>query len=445
MAIRLFCRKPATRWIVVLLGAALSLLLPVMQSESAAAGKGETVTVSFSYPPFGYSAAAEKAFWSKHIKSFEAANPGIEIQMTWESWGNIFQKTTAAVASGKVPDLSYNSPPQIMPLAKQGHILPVDDTIAALGGRDAFQSALISQFELEGKTYCVPNSDNNLVLCYRKDMLKTAGFTSPPKDWNELVTVAKAATGNGVYGLGLYLGKTYDTRQVYAGMMWAAGGTMLDPAGNVSLDSPENLAALTFYTDLYLKHKVVPPGAVDWKYGDNANIIGTGQVAMTPIWGGYGTLIEEMFPETYKEIGFAELPAGPTGHSGSWSGAGGFFVFAKAAHPAEAKAFIRYMSTPGVHKEWCVISGNVSPFRAIANDPELTRYDWYRAIAQQSANAVQIGWSATAAVPGLEIVGGQHVLAEPVVGVITDGLSPEVSLKKAHAHMVEILERAKNR
>lgn len=445
MARRLNRKKPACIWPAAVFLAVLAMISSGAQSAAGTAQTSDAVTVSFSYPPFGYSAAAEKAFWSKQIRNFETANPGIKIQMTWESWGNIFQKTTAAVASGKVPDLSYNSPPQIMPLAKQGHILPVDDTIAALGGPDVFQHALISQFELDEKTYCVPNSDNNLVLCYRKDMLKAAGHASPPKTWDELVTVAKAATGNGVYGLGLYLGKTYDTRQVFAGMMWAAGGTMLDPAGTVTLNSPENLTALKFYTDLYLKHKVVPPGAVDWKYGDNANIIGAGQVAMTPIWGGYGTLIQEMFPDIYKEIGFAELPAGPTGHSGSWSGAGGFFVFAKAAHPAEAKKFIRYMSIPEIHKEWCIISGSVSPFKAIANDPELTKYDWYRAIAKQSANAVQIGWSSTAAVPGLEIVGGQHVLAEPVVGVITDGLSPEASLKQAHAHMVDILDRAKKR
>ncbi|WP_027362718.1 ABC transporter substrate-binding protein [Desulfospira joergensenii] len=400
--------------------------------------------MEFSYPPFGYSAAAEKAFWGKHIKAFETENPGIKMNMTWESWGNIFQKTSAAVESGKVPDISYNSPPQIMPLAKQGHIMPVDDVIADLGGVGAFQEALIKQYVLDQKTYCVPNADANLVMCYRKDLLKAAGYDHPPKTWDELVKISLATTRDGVYGLGLYLGKTYDTRQVYAGMMWAAGGSMLDEEGNVALNSPENLTALKFYTDLYLKHKVVPQGAVAWKYGDNANIIGAGQVAMTPMWGGYGTLIQEMFPDNYKNIGFAPLPAGPTGHSGSWSGVGGFYVFAKARHPEEAKKFIKFMSKPEIQKEWCLISGNVSPFKAIAQDPDLTKFDWYRAIAEQSASSVQTGWLSSAAVPGLEIIGGQHVLAEPVEDVISNGMTPEAALKKAHDHMAQIIEKAKS-
>ncbi|MBI9091349.1 MAG: sugar ABC transporter substrate-binding protein [Desulfobacterium sp.] len=398
--------------------------------------------MNFSYPPFGYSAGAEKTFWAKHIKAFEKMNPGVKINMTWESWNNIFQKTTAAVESGRVPDISYNSPPQIMPLAKQGHIRPVDDLIAGLGGATIFQENLVNQFVLNGKTYCVPNADANLVMCYRKDLLKAAGYTQPPRTWDELVEVAKATTSGRVYGLGLYLGKTYDTRQVYAGMMWAAGGAMLDGNGNVALNSPENLTALKFYTDLYLKHKVVPPGAVAWKYGDSANIIGAGQVAMTPMWGGYGTLIEEMFPDNYKNIGFAALPVGPSGHSGSWSGVGGFYIFAKAKHPEAGGKFITFMSQPAIQKEWCAISGNVSPFKAIAQDPDLTRFDWYRAMAKQSASAIQTGWLNSAAVPGLEIIGGQHVLAEPVEDVISNGLTPEAALEKAHDHMVDIMEKA---
>jgi multiple sugar transport system substrate-binding protein len=450
-----FWRRFIVPLVVVLMMAAIPVLAgcgtsnktakDTTKDSSAKKSMDEKVTLEFSYPPFGYSATAEKTFWSKHIKAFEKENPNIKVNMTWESWDNIFQKTAAAVESGKVPDFSYNSPPQIMPLAAQGHVLAVDDVVENLGGKEVFSEAIYNQFVLDGKTYTVPNCDNNLVMCYRKDMLKAAGFSQPPKTWDELVTISKACTKGNVYGLGLYLGKTYDSRQVFAGMMWAAGGSMLDKDNNVVIDSPENLTALKFYTDLYLKHKVVPKSAVDWKYGDNANIIGTGQVAMTPMWGGYGTLIQEMFPKVYKEIGFAELPAGPTGHSGSWSGAGGFFIFAKAKHPEESKKFIEYMSKPEIHKEFCVISGNVSPFKSIANDPDLTKYDWYKAISDQSKNAVQIGFVSNAAVPGLDQTDGEHMLADPIVDVVTNGKTPEEALKNCDAKFTKILDDAKSK
>ncbi len=49
----------------------------------------ETVTVAFSYAPYGYDAAKEEAFWKAKIAEFESANPGIRIEMTWESWEKV--------------------------------------------------------------------------------------------------------------------------------------------------------------------------------------------------------------------------------------------------------------------------------------------------------------------------------------------------------------------
>ena len=402
----------------------------------------EKVVLQFSYAPFGFSADAERTFWTKYIQLFEQENPNIKINMTWESWDNFHQKTHMAAETSKVPDLSYCSPGTNMPIAARGLVLPVDDVIKALGGAKVFVPSNLEPFQLGGKTYGVPNCDNNIVLAYRKDILKKAGFNAPPKNWDELVKISKACTKDGVYGLGLFLGKTHDTRQVYEGMMYAAGGCEVEKDGKIVLDSPANLKALKFYTELYTKHKVVPPSAVDWKYGDNANVIGAGQVAMTPIYGGYGTLIEEMFPKTYKEISFVEMPSGPTGHSGSRSGVGAFFIFAKSQHPAEAKKFIMFLSRPAIHKEWCIISGNVSPFKAIANDPDLTKFDWYRAIARQSPTAIQPGFNYGPTLKGLDVLNGLHVMAEPVVGVISEGLTPEESLKRAHKHFSQIVEDA---
>ncbi len=430
---------------ICLVQAVLLSLLVVLLACPAHTAASEKIILKFSYAPFGFSADAERTFWSKYIKQFEKENPNIKVNMTWESWDNFHQKTHMAAETGRVPDLSYCSPATNMPIAARGLVLQVDDVIKALGGPQEFVESNLAPFQLDGKTYGVPNCDNNIVLAYRKDILKKFGFNAPPKTWDELVKIAKACTKNGVYGLGLFLGKTHDTRQVYEGMMWAAGGCEIEKNGDVVLDSPANLTALKFYTDLYLKHKVVPPSAVDWKYGDNANLIGSGQVAMTPIYGGYGTLIEEMFPKTYKEIGFIEMPSGPTGHSGSRSGVGAFFIFSKAQHPEEAKKFILFLSTPKIHKEWCVISGNVSPFKAIANDPELTKFEWYRAIARQSPNAVQPGFNYGPHAKGLDVINGLHVMAEPVVGVISEGFSPEESLKRAHKHYARIVEDARKK
>ncbi len=55
--------------------------------------KGEEIlTVNFSYPPCGYDSNKEDTFWKKHIAEFEKENPNIKINLTIESWDNVYTK-----------------------------------------------------------------------------------------------------------------------------------------------------------------------------------------------------------------------------------------------------------------------------------------------------------------------------------------------------------------
>ncbi|MRR59487.1 MAG: extracellular solute-binding protein, partial [Deltaproteobacteria bacterium] len=162
-------------------------LMILLFASTGNAAQQDKVVLQFSYAPFGFSADAERTFWSKYIGQFEKENPNIKINMTWESWDNFHQKTHMAAETGKVPDLSYCSPGTNMPIAARGLVLPVDDVIKALGGPKVFVESNLSPFQMGGKTYGVPNCDNNIVLAYRKDILRKAGFNAPPKTWDELV------------------------------------------------------------------------------------------------------------------------------------------------------------------------------------------------------------------------------------------------------------------
>ncbi len=351
----------------------------------------ETVTVKFSYPPYGYDEEKEKAFWEANIAEFEAANPGIKIEQTWESWDNVYTKWDQMVASGDTADIAYDFPLTAVHYATQGELLPLTDVVNNLGGESAFSPGM-RYFKSGDDWYGVPHGDASMVLLYRKDLLKEAGYDAPPKNWDEMIEIAKACTKKGQYGLGFFTGDTYQSCQILTAFMKQAGGVMLDDQGKVALDSPENLKALQLVDQLVNKDKVVPSAAVSWEHADPANAVGTGKCAMAITWGGFGTQLEGMFPEEYENIGFVQQPVGPGGTSGSWSGTGGFFMFKNAKHPDEAKKFIEYMSQPSKSKEWALVSGNVSPFVAIADDPELLKLEWYKAMRDQSATQLHLGW-----------------------------------------------------
>ncbi len=160
---------------------------------------------------------------------------------------------------------------------------------------------------------------------------------------------------------------------------------------------------------------------------------------MAITWGGYGTLLQDMFPDEYEKIGFAKLPDGPSGHSGSWSGTGGFLVFSDAKHPEEAKQFIEYMCQPELSKEWALISGNVSPFTDITDDPELTQYGWYRAMQEQSPTQITLGW-------GHDIILGDYLcdpyFTEAMLNITVNKKTPQEALSILQKNVEKTIEEA---
>lgn len=436
-------KRKITLVLVTVLFLITAVLAGCGQSAKDAAVKSETVVVKFSYPPYGYDSSLEDAFWKKYVAEFEKENPNIKIDMTVESWDNVYTKWEQYFASGDTPDVGYADGVQGVEYGLQGKALPVTEVVNALGGEQAFTKDAKS-FQAKGEWYAVPNCVAAPVLAYRKDLLQASGFSEPPKTWDELVSMSKALTKDGVYGLGMFTGENLLTQQIMVGFMKAAGGRVLDEQGNVVVDSPENLRALTYMTDFVKVHNVVPPSAVDWKYGDDVNVLGTGKVAMDIMWGGYGTLLEGMFPNDYKNIGFTPMPVGPSGHSGSFSGSGGFFLFKNAKHPKEAMEFIKFMSREEISKEWCKISGNVSPFKSVANDPELMKMEWYKAVSHQSDTAVSLGFD-YGFVPGLDILHTQYRYSRTVGDVLIKNMTPAEALKLMHEDCIAAIENAKKR
>lgn len=410
------------------------------KQEAAAPAPAEPVTVTFSYAPYGYDSKAEDEYWKKYIAQFEKENPTIKVEMTIESWDNVGTKWEEYWATGNTPDIGYCDGTDGVEKGLAGKVLPVTDVVEALGGADVFSEDCLA-FQQDGVYYSVPNCVACPVLAYRIDLLKAAGYSEPPKNWDEMMAMSKALTKDKVYGLAMFTGEDIMTQQHVVSFMKAAGGKLFDKDGKAVIDSPENVQALTYMTDL-VKAGVVPPSSNTWKYGDDVNILGTGQVAMALMWGGYGTLLESMFPNDYKNIAFTTIPVGPSGESGSKTGSGGFFLFNKSKHPDEAKKFIQYMSRKEISKEWSKISGNVSPFKDVAKDPELTSMGWYKAVAEQCDTAVSYGYD-YGYVPGMDSITGSYRISKAVVDVLENSMTPEESLKALQKDVEAAMEKAK--
>jgi multiple sugar transport system substrate-binding protein len=176
-------------------------------------------------------------------------------QLTWQ---NGLEKITAAIASGKVPDLCELGS-TFMPRMLQSGAL-ADWTSATNDLRPKLNGwALCSMAD---RAYGLPWMLGTRALFYNKTLFAKAGLdsTRPPETWAELREAAAAIQklGGGVHGYGVQAGERYVLFKKFMPYAWGNGGEILsDDLGSAQFDSAPNRQALDFYLSLR------PVGLVD--------------------------------------------------------------------------------------------------------------------------------------------------------------------------------------
>ncbi|PPZ35281.1 ABC transporter substrate-binding protein, partial [Escherichia coli] len=108
--------------------------------------------------------------------------------------------------------------------------------------------------QVMGVTYAIPFHNSTPILYYNQDMLKQAGFNEPPKNWDEVVTIAKKLTDPAKGQWGIMIPSTNDD---YGGWMLSAltranGGDYYnaDYPGEVYYNTASTKGALQFWRNL---------------------------------------------------------------------------------------------------------------------------------------------------------------------------------------------------
>ncbi len=387
-------------------------------------------------------AAWENKYWQDIIAGFQKENPGVQVNMDWVPWDTFWTKLVAAIQAGNEPDLHHAGDMHMLAFVPQGKILPIDDVLADLGGPKAF-SPLLSYYQYKGKTYGLPYVEGGYLFYYNKELFAKAGFKSPPKDWDELLTVAKAITNpdKGVYGMGLDYSAGNGDSQIFSIFRGAAGGLVLDNNFNVVFDSPQNVAALRYYTDLGTKYKVVPPGSVGLTaYETTATpvltMFGNEQIAMMFYWQLGADQLAAQFPATWAKTGVALIPKGPSGHSSSFAATNPIYIHSRSKYPAEAKKFIKYFLRKDINGGWIKGSGWIPGLNAAWDLQPNT--EWRR-VAKAQLPTMWRGLGA--AHPNNGAAWEAFVDAGAVQDVVVNNMSPEDAVKKAQTAYEEIYSK----
>jgi multiple sugar transport system substrate-binding protein len=231
-------------------------------------------------------------------------------------------------------------------------------------GRDTFSQRSLKLLDFKGKAAAVPSDGWGQLLVYRKDLFSAAGLEAPDS-FDKIQAAAAKLNKPGMAGIVLATtpGDEF-TQQSFEGFALADGCQLTDSGGKVTLDSPNCVDAIRFYTDLAKKYSVKGNQDVD---STRATYF-AGKAAMV-VWSPF--ILDEMAglrkdalpscPQCRqdpaylaKNSGLVTSIQGPQGQPAQY-GELTTWAISDSAHKASAQRFAEYMLSDG-YLGWLALS-----------------------------------------------------------------------------------------
>ncbi len=250
---------------------------------------------------------------SNFVEKFEAANPGIKLNLEVVSWNDVYTVVSTRISNGNPPDILNID--VFANYASEGLLLPVSDYCPEELYQDFFPS-FIDQSVQDGVVWAVPDLASARALYYNVDMFEEVGI-EVPETWAELQDACQAILdyyGGDVYPFGMDM-TTDEGQAAFAYFAWGNNGDFVDAEGNWTLNSDANVEAVEFAISLVNDGFTNPNPATQTRY-DLQDMFGAGKLAMVIAPNSLPTYLAE---KDYKDVNFATagLPhnEGATGSS----------------------------------------------------------------------------------------------------------------------------------
>jgi multiple sugar transport system substrate-binding protein len=196
-----------------------------------------------------------------------AEHPEVEVRIVPIEEAGVSQRIATALAANRPPDIVRMGVERVAAFAAD-EILDEDaaEAVIASIGEDDFRAGPLAMVTdpATGKRAAVPFDGWIQAIWYRADVFEEAGL-NPPISWDDINAACDAlpGTGNLLYGLtlGTDPGQNYP-HQVFEQVAISNDAWPFDEAGNVTMNTPEMVEALAFYTEL---QRCALPGPQYWR------------------------------------------------------------------------------------------------------------------------------------------------------------------------------------
>lgn len=255
-------------------------------------------------------------------------------------------------ARNELPDVYLVDGPLTASYAARGHLLDLKELLS--GDVDRFLPTTLVQGTFEDTLYAMPLGTSSQLLFYNKKLFAEAGIPLPSNDpagrmtWEELLPIAEKLTKPEVSQFGFAFENTNPYQLLPVPQSW--GAEVIGPDGLTAtgyVDGDKMVEAMSWYQDLFQKHKVGPVGT--FQTGVTQEMFGSGKLAM--LIGGTWNLVGL---KKFTDLDFAVAPhpyfsAGkPVTPTGSWH----VGINPRTAHMEQCQAFVKWLSTRDAMNLW---------------------------------------------------------------------------------------------
>lgn len=311
---------------------------------------------------------------------FEKENPDIKLKPVYAgSYQDTITKALTAAKGGDAPHMAVILSTDMYTLIDEGLVVPFDELVKTAEERawmGSFYPGFMKNSQTGGKTWGIPFQRSTVVMYWNKELFKEAGLDpeKPPATWNELVEMGKKLTQRDASGnvstWGVQVPSSGFPYWLFQGFTTQNGVELMNAAGTQTYyDKPEVIQALQFWVDLSTKHKIHPPGVVEW--GTTPKDFFERKAAI--IWTTTGNLTNIRNNAKFP-FGVAMLPAGK--QRGTPTGGGNWYVFKKstAEERAAALKFIGWVTAPQRAAQWAIATGYIATSPAAWETAEMKKY-----------------------------------------------------------------------
>lgn len=285
-------------------------------------------------------------------QEFEAANPGITVNLTFVAYEELAPKILTSAKSGGY-DVILGDCIWPAQFAQAGMVLDLTDKIKSLDMSDIYQGALDS-VTYKGKYYGIPWLNDVKYLFYNKKMLSDAGFTEPPKTWDELMTQAEAIKAKGLvdYPIAWSWSQAECLICDYTAIAGGFGGRFVDADNNPTINSDANKQALDFMVTS-LQSGITNPKSLEMIEDDVLSTFVSGNAAFALNWTYmYNAAKDPAQSSVADDVGITAIPGSAAAVSATVNGGMPLMITSGSQYPDQAWAYALYLSSKDVQKRY---------------------------------------------------------------------------------------------